>query len=181
MERKQEKGGRAPHTRILATTGKAALRGREYARAHTHTLPRHRIPPTQPPHGCDGRQAWAETGRRGEPVRVNGERERGIEGGGAASTTAPLSRLAPLPRRWNFTPSPGWTTEEAATLKLCLMHFGVGKWKEIQVRREKREKGGGGDPPPPRRALKRRTCPPLSVSRPVPFSSFRNPASCPAS
>ena len=33
--------------------------------------------------------------------------------------------------RWNFTPSPGWTKEEAAILKLCLMKFGVGKWVQI--------------------------------------------------
>ncbi len=32
---------------------------------------------------------------------------------------------------WNFTPSPGWTKEEAALLKLCLMKFGVGKWVQI--------------------------------------------------
>ena len=33
--------------------------------------------------------------------------------------------------RWNFTPSPGWTKEEAAILKLCLMKHGVGKWVQI--------------------------------------------------
>lgn len=33
--------------------------------------------------------------------------------------------------RWNFTPSPGWTKEEAAVLKLCLMKYGVGKWVQI--------------------------------------------------
>ena len=33
--------------------------------------------------------------------------------------------------RWNFTPSPGWTKEEAAILKLCLMKYGVGKWVQI--------------------------------------------------
>ena len=33
--------------------------------------------------------------------------------------------------RWNFTPSPGWTKDEAALLKLCLMKFGVGKWVQI--------------------------------------------------
>ncbi|CAK0784827.1 hypothetical protein CVIRNUC_008031 [Coccomyxa viridis] len=32
---------------------------------------------------------------------------------------------------WNFTPSPGWTKEEAAVLKLCLMKYGVGKWVQI--------------------------------------------------
>ena len=32
---------------------------------------------------------------------------------------------------WNFTPSPGWTKEEAATLRLCLMKFGVGMWVQI--------------------------------------------------
>ncbi|CAL5223286.1 g5774 [Coccomyxa viridis] len=32
---------------------------------------------------------------------------------------------------WNFTPSPGWTKEEAAILKLCLMKYGVGKWVQI--------------------------------------------------
>jgi hypothetical protein len=33
--------------------------------------------------------------------------------------------------RWNFTPSPGWTTEEARILKLCLLKYGVGKWVQI--------------------------------------------------
>ena len=33
--------------------------------------------------------------------------------------------------RWNFTPSPGWTKEEAAILKLCLMKYGIGRWVQI--------------------------------------------------
>ena len=33
--------------------------------------------------------------------------------------------------RWNFTPSPGWSKEEAAILKLCLMKCGVGRWVQI--------------------------------------------------
>lgn len=33
--------------------------------------------------------------------------------------------------RWNFTPSPGWTKEEAQILKLCLMKYGVGRWVQI--------------------------------------------------
>ena len=33
--------------------------------------------------------------------------------------------------RWNFTPSPGWTKEEANILKLCLMKYGVGRWVQI--------------------------------------------------
>ena len=32
---------------------------------------------------------------------------------------------------WNFTPSPGWTKEEAQILKLCLMKYGVGRWVQI--------------------------------------------------
>lgn len=36
-----------------------------------------------------------------------------------------------LEYRWNFTPSPGWTKEEAQTLKLCLMKYGVGRWVQI--------------------------------------------------
>ena len=32
---------------------------------------------------------------------------------------------------WNFTPSPGWTKEECATLRLCLMKFGIGRWVQI--------------------------------------------------
>ena len=32
---------------------------------------------------------------------------------------------------WNFTPSPGWTKDECATLRLCLMKFGIGNWKVI--------------------------------------------------
>ena len=76
-------------------------------------------------------------------ARVCVERERRRQAQCAASSTA-LSLILPLCRihRWNFTPSPGWTTEEAATLKLCLMHLGVGRWKEIQVeKREGRETG----------------------------------------
>jgi hypothetical protein len=34
-------------------------------------------------------------------------------------------------RRWNFTPSPGWTKEEAQVLNLCLMKHGVGQWMQI--------------------------------------------------
>lgn len=33
--------------------------------------------------------------------------------------------------RWNFAPAPGWTREEAHTLKLCLMKYGVGRWTQI--------------------------------------------------
>ncbi|KDD76388.1 hypothetical protein H632_c245p0 [Helicosporidium sp. ATCC 50920] len=32
---------------------------------------------------------------------------------------------------WNFTPSPGWTQEEAQTLKLLLMQHGIGRWVAI--------------------------------------------------
>lgn len=32
---------------------------------------------------------------------------------------------------WNFTPSPGWTREEASILRAALVKFGVGRWKEI--------------------------------------------------
>ena len=32
---------------------------------------------------------------------------------------------------WNFTPSPGWTREEARILKLCLLKYGIGKWVQI--------------------------------------------------
>ena len=32
---------------------------------------------------------------------------------------------------WNFTPSPGWTKDECATLRLCLMKFGIGRWMQI--------------------------------------------------
>jgi hypothetical protein len=35
-------------------------------------------------------------------------------------------------RRWNFSPSPGWTKTEVAVLRLCLMVHGVGRWKEIE-------------------------------------------------
>lgn len=33
--------------------------------------------------------------------------------------------------RWNFTPSPGWTVEESATLRLLLMDIGIGRWVQI--------------------------------------------------
>ncbi|KAK9833512.1 hypothetical protein WJX84_010561 [Apatococcus fuscideae] len=32
---------------------------------------------------------------------------------------------------WNFTPSPGWTKEEAQLLKLCLIRYGIGRWVQI--------------------------------------------------
>jgi|AntAceMinimDraft_1070359.scaffolds.fasta_scaffold06037_2 hypothetical protein len=32
---------------------------------------------------------------------------------------------------WNFTPSPGWTREEAHALRLCLKKLGVGRWTQI--------------------------------------------------
>jgi hypothetical protein len=32
---------------------------------------------------------------------------------------------------WNFTPSPGWTKEEAMALRACLKKFGIGKWVQI--------------------------------------------------
>lgn len=32
---------------------------------------------------------------------------------------------------WNFTPSPGWSRDEAHALRLCLKKFGVGKWIQI--------------------------------------------------
>ena len=37
--------------------------------------------------------------------------------------------------RWNYTPSPGWTKEEANILKLLLMKFGVGKYRLIEETR----------------------------------------------
>jgi hypothetical protein len=37
--------------------------------------------------------------------------------------------------RWNFTPSPGWTKEEAHILKLLLMKYGVGKYRLIEETR----------------------------------------------
>eukprot|EP01024_Parvocaulis_polyphysoides_P072507 TRINITY_DN918_c0_g1_i1.p3 TRINITY_DN918_c0_g1~~TRINITY_DN918_c0_g1_i1.p3 ORF type:complete len:295 (-),score=25.86 TRINITY_DN918_c0_g1_i1:195-1079(-) len=33
---------------------------------------------------------------------------------------------------WNFTTSPGWSSEEAELLKLLLMKLGVGRWVQIQ-------------------------------------------------
>ena len=32
---------------------------------------------------------------------------------------------------WNFTPSPGWTKDEAFALRQCLKKFGIGKWVQI--------------------------------------------------
>ena len=32
---------------------------------------------------------------------------------------------------WNFTPSPGWTKDEANALRLCLMKLGIGRWIQI--------------------------------------------------
>ncbi|KAK9907336.1 hypothetical protein WJX75_001686 [Coccomyxa subellipsoidea] len=53
--------------------------------------------------------------------------------------TAPLAerpekrgpKLGDAASLWNFTPSPGWTKEEAAILKLCLMKYGIGRWVQI--------------------------------------------------
>lgn len=33
--------------------------------------------------------------------------------------------------RWNCTPSPGWTQDEVAILRLSLMKYGVGQWVKI--------------------------------------------------
>ena len=33
--------------------------------------------------------------------------------------------------RWNFTPSPGWSKEEASILRICLLTFGIGRWLQI--------------------------------------------------
>lgn len=38
---------------------------------------------------------------------------------------------SPPSRSWNFTPSPGWTKDEVAILRLCLMKHGVGRWLQI--------------------------------------------------
>lgn len=32
---------------------------------------------------------------------------------------------------WNFTPSPGWTKDEAYALRQCLKKFGIGRWVQI--------------------------------------------------
>ena len=40
-------------------------------------------------------------------------------------------RCPPQTCRWNFTPAPGWTKEEAQILKLCLMKQGIGRWVQI--------------------------------------------------
>lgn len=40
-------------------------------------------------------------------------------------------RLGDAASLWNFTPAPGWTTEETLILKHALQHFGVGKWVQI--------------------------------------------------
>ncbi len=46
--------------------------------------------------------------------------------------SAPETLFVIVTRRWNFSPSPGWTKTEAAILRLCLMKYGVGKWREIE-------------------------------------------------
>ena len=33
--------------------------------------------------------------------------------------------------RWNFTPSPGWTKDQVAILRLALMKYGIGRWVQI--------------------------------------------------
>jgi len=32
---------------------------------------------------------------------------------------------------WNCTLSPGWTSEQQEVLRLAIMKFGLGRWKEI--------------------------------------------------
>jgi hypothetical protein len=49
----------------------------------------------------------------------------------AATTTARGPKAGDAASLWNFTPSPGWTKEEAHVLKLCLMKYGVGQWLQI--------------------------------------------------
>ena len=33
---------------------------------------------------------------------------------------------------WNYTRSPGWTEADIEMLKIGLMKYGVGKWKDIK-------------------------------------------------
>ena len=47
------------------------------------------------------------------------------------AAAASPSRYPPQTCRWNFTPAPGWTKEEAQILKLCLMKQGIGRWMQI--------------------------------------------------
>lgn len=65
-------------------------------------------------------------------VCVGGE-EKNSSRCDAALTAPPPTTPHTQPPSWNFTPSPGWTTDEAATLKLCLMALGVGRWAQIQA------------------------------------------------
>lgn len=91
----------------------------------------------------DSTQATQPLCKRGQGLRTRW-RAAASAGAGALrlSNRAPPLRLlqrtntqpvAPTHniRSWNFTPSPGWTEEEARTLKLCVMRHGVGAWGQI--------------------------------------------------
>jgi len=54
----------------------------------------------------------------GMASRAMGADKRGPKVGDAASL-------------WNFTPSPGWSKDEAAILKAALCVYGIGKWVQI--------------------------------------------------
>jgi len=40
-------------------------------------------------------------------------------------------RLGDAASLWNFTPSPGWTKDQVAILRLALMKYGIGRWVQI--------------------------------------------------
>jgi hypothetical protein len=49
--------------------------------------------------------------------------------GNQIASTVP--KIADSKSLHNYTLSPGWTKDEVEILKLCLVKFGIGRWKKI--------------------------------------------------
>ena len=50
----------------------------------------------------------------------------------STSVSAVAPKIADSKSLHNYTLSPGWTKDEVEILKLALMKYGIGKWKDIQ-------------------------------------------------
>ncbi|KAL6047284.1 UBA domain-containing protein [Balamuthia mandrillaris] len=82
------------------------------------------------------RKAASSSGRARSPP--NGRKQtsaptKSFEGASLSVSSAgpTLVKSADSASLWNFTLSPGWTRAETEVLRLAIMKFGLGKWKEI--------------------------------------------------
>ena len=93
------------------------------------------------------RRALASARRRAREARLDAARdsarqtrerrdrarrlERGRATGDDAMAEGAGPKIGDARSLWNFTPSPGWTKDEAYALRQCLKKFGIGKWVQI--------------------------------------------------